>query len=411
MSFKVQRFIRDEIVIQHLNHFLKQNNIPIKKKIPDTISYLEECVNNNINGLNETIVNGFIKDTIKYGSRRFLYITKFKKHDIKKMQSLKNIHEAINYIDASIQLEENHLNILNDINSNLLVDKEIDKDYIEFINLEVDEEQKNVEYIELCISSFNKNVDGGIIFDSKTYIWIEINIREQVICFRVPSSTYHFGEPSLSNQTFNYYLELLKEAFGINFEDMNTYKEILYNISKDIFEIAEKPFLERFNASQLSIERMLKLADRNGLFDKKASYDLFSGRLEDLIQRIIIQENFDEYMSHAEGKDGIITKLEFTDPTGASVRANAGTKKDGTLESCDIFFDTRKTLSEESTIDQVIIEWFLPHTISTADRVSCRFFVANKFLAVNFQFVKLNREVEAYVFSKLKQYQGFEWYR
>lgn len=411
MSFKVQRFIRDEIVIQHLKQLLKQYNIPIKKEIIDNISYFEDCVNNNINGLNETIANDFFKNTIKYSDRRFLYITKFKKHDIKKMESPKNIHEAISFIDNSVQFDLGHLNILNDKDSNLLKGKQIDKDYIEFIQIDLDNDQNKVEYIELGLATFNKNVKDGIILDSKTYIWIEINVKKNVICFRLPSSTYHFGEPTKSNQEFTYYSELIQKAFGINFEDMNQYKEILYNISKDIFEIAEKPFLERFESSKFSIERMLKLANRNQLFVKDASYPLFSGRLEDLIERIIIQENFEEYMSHAEGKDGIITKLEFTDPTGASVRANAGTKKDGTLESCDIFFDTRKTLSEESTIDQVIIEWFLPHTISTMDRVSCRFFVGNKYLAVNFQYIKLNREVEAYVFSKLKEYNGFEWYR
>ena len=191
---------------------------------------------------------------------------------------------------------------------------------------------------------------------------------------------------------------------------MSDYSEALYDIAKDIFEIAEKPFLQRFASAEANLSRMTDFIQRSNVFNTSQSYPLFSGRLKDLLERVIIQENFDEYMGYAEGKNGIITKLEFTDPTGASVRANAGTKKDDTLELCDIFFDTRKTLSNESKINQLIIDWFLPEKLEISNKVTCRFFVTNRYLAVNFQRINLSKEVEEYVFSNLRGYEGFNWY-
>ena len=407
MAFKFEKFLKNELVKKQLELFSKKLKLPKKPDNIDLIQHIENCYNDPNIEISSEMMDELIKNSVKFGERRNLYITQFKKHDFKKLSDYKEISRILR---NKFGIKSTNFNKLNNPETNTLAENEYDEPYIEY--LEIKKVKQFVKSIQICFATFSKKTDEeGISFDYKSYIWVEFLLSEGIICFRIPSFSEVYGEPVTSNRLFNDYFHLIQSSFGFNSEDMTSYKEILYEIAKSIFEVSEMPFKERFESASSTIERISKLIKRNNIFSQNSSYELFNGRMIDLFERVIIQENFIEYMSHSEGKDGIITKLEFTDPTGALVRANAGTKKDDTLELCDIFFDTRKTLSEESTLEQLLIEWFIPREISNTSRVVCKFFVSSRYLAINFQRIFLSQEVEEYVFSKLKKYDGFEWYK
>lgn len=406
MNFKFERFIKDEIVIKQIDKYFKEKEIKVPKEITSKTHFFEECVNASETKLDLQIAEELIYNSIKYGARRFLFICKFEKRSQLKLSNADFLLRSIKKIDSSITTLDK-INTLNSEQTNKITD--FNTDIIEYLSVDKNKDGK-VAKLELCITNLSrKNAE-----DSSTYIknfyWIELNIDKNIAIFRIPSSGYIFGKALDSHQAFAKYYEILKRDFEIEFQVMTDYSETLYDVAKDIFKIAEKPFTERFAEADKNLSRITEFVHSSKLFKNAGSHSIFNERLKDLLERVIIQENFDEYMGYTEGKNGIITKLEFVDPTGASVRANAGSKNEDTLELCDIFFDTRKTLSEESRINQLIIDWFLPEEIEIADKVNCRFFVGTRYLGMNFQYIKLSEEVEEYVFSNLKGYEGFDWY-
>ncbi|MDI2588094.1 hypothetical protein OR571_13450 [Psychrobacillus sp. NEAU-3TGS] len=139
---------------------------------------------------------------------------------------------------------------------------------------------------------------------------------------------------------------------------------------------------------------------------------MFKERVVDLLERVVIQENFSQYLGYAEGKDGVLNKMQFTDETGASVNASSGTKEGDTLELSDVFFDTRKTIEKKKCLDTLWIDWFkiIQHNEEQIPvRISTKFDSSTYYYLIHFRRIHLSEEVEKFVFSKLTNYEGIRW--
>ncbi len=427
MTFKFKKFIRNELNGSLLTKFLKENNLSHSGSIEEKIKRVEQFANNTTHS-NRGKIEKLLKDTAKFGQRRMIYLNKISAPTIKKFNNEKILTKALSEI-SPYATSENFNDLNSDKNNNL---SEINKDefILEYLNSEFnDKDQLNIiEKINLCysyVSDFkHKDEDELEIIDThKHYLWIEINFKNATIAFHIPSFPEYFGLPSTSNALHTEFSDLIKTAFGLSYLKMDDSNKLLYKVFKDIISVSEKPFKEKMEIHFGMISEISGMLKKNEVLENQ-SYQFFEGRLHDLIERTIIQENFKEYLEYSEGKDGIISQMQYTDETGASVNATSGKrKKNGTIELCDVFFDTRKTINNNEKVDILWIDWFMEKSDSvqkegleknaSVDKrkptVTTKFVSGKTSLLVHFQRITLTEEVVDYVFSKLRNYQEFRW--
>lgn len=405
-----EHFIKKELSLQLLKNFSIANGKVHSKTREELISAIQ-----NDSMLSSESIENLIQEAVKYGSRRMFYISKLSQSDSLKLSSTKNINIGLKKLYFNKQ-DPFDFDILNTKNSNEQVENTEPK--LEYLKRHFVSEKK-VNKLEICYSktlktAHTKDDQNNVSYTyEKIYIWIEINISSGIICFHIPSTKEAFGTSHQSNSLYNEFAEKIRTAFEINYINVSEYSETLYEMFKDIIAVSEEPFKQRLVPHNELLEQITSLVKEKQLFVKTSSCLDFKDRLKDLIERIIIQENFIEYMKYADDKDGIISQMQFTDQTGGSVNASAGSKiKDsGKIELCDVFFDTRKTIHKNEKVDILWIEWFTHEASSPKhDTITTKFSIAQKYYMINFQRILLTREVEEYVFSKLRKYEAFNWY-
>lgn len=414
---KFEYFIRKELSTNILKEFFKKQNKTYLKTLDESIKFIE-----NSDEFSQEDITNLISDSVKYGSRRILYISKLSKLDSTKISSHENTLKALKKM-LHIENDILDFDILNSKKANQ--QKEVTKPTLEYLKRYRDEDNKSITKIELCFTNIvkipDKSKESISYTYEKQYIWIDIFTTQKIICFRVPSYQEAFGLSHQSNSLYNEYADKIRVAFGINYLNISDYDEVLYKIFNDIISVSEEPFKQKLENQEQFLNSLTTSVMEKELFSKKSSGVDFKERLKDLIERMIIQENFKEYMSYSQNKDGLISQMQFTDETGGSVNASAGSRigKGSKIELCDVFFDTRRTIHNNKKVDILWIEWF-KHIKNSESReegskshksVTTKFMVSSKYLIIHFQRILLTREVEEYVFSKLTKYQEFKWYQ
>jgi len=432
MPYKINKFIKQELSIRQLRTFLESKELPFSGKFEHLIERIESEFNSDDGVINSNEVHDLLKNAAKFGNRRMYYISKINRASIQSIKSKALISKVL--CNISPYNNSNDFNDLNLDKNNLDSLIENDLFILEYLNTTYDELDLVIK-IELGYSytreAIRKNDDGTELkFTYKDYFWIEINFKTSIICIHLPSFPEHFGNSYTNNTLFTHFYKKLSSDFGFVFENMSESNKLLYTIFKDIISVSEEPFKKRMENHSALLPQISKIIDENKVL-QETSYPQFEERLQDLIERLIIQENFKEYLEYSKGKDGIISQMQYTDETGASVNATTGsTKKKGTIELCDVFFDTRKTINDNEKVDILFIDWFLdylmdedyneenddlkgepdePTEVLTVPKITTKFVSSDKYLLMHFRRQLLTEEVVTHVLSKLRNYPEFRW--
>lgn len=412
MTFQFGKFIKDEIVADSLKAFLKGFDLPTSYTKEILFTKIEEELVKEKPVFSEEDVMNFITHEIKYGKRRHLYFSSFNFTDARKLESLRNTKVAFQNFFNYDSLK--NFNTLNDEENNRFSEDKIDNYEIEFLDLKT--EQNKVVNIEMCFTSYTertfRNKDGiDSIEHYKEYVWIEINVPKRYILIRLhPSKPDAFGKNYSVLNVYNEFIEDLYRSFNINKDDLVSFNETLYKIFKDITDVSERPFRKKISSHVHLIEPFLETIKVENVFDQTRSHQLFKERVIDLLERVVIQENFSRYLGYSEGKEAVLNKMHFTDETGASVNASSGTKDGDTLELSDVFFDTRKTIDNNMSLNTLWIDWFKvlkDNETTEPERISTKIDSTTDYYLIHFQRAHHTEEVEKFVFSKLAKYEGF----
>ncbi|WP_217581000.1 hypothetical protein [Lysinibacillus sp. GbtcB16] len=412
MSFRFGKFVKEEISHQSLQNFMKNYGKSYSHRKEDLFQKIEAELNSENPAFTETAINDLIKEEIKYGSRRSLFLAKFSFADAKKINT---VEKATAFLFNITGKKSMNLNTLNSIESNnFKISKDLNTEYISLIT---NDKQVNVNSIDICFTYFSEitvkdKEKNQAINQVKEYIWVNIDIRHRNLIIRIhPPQNDIFGKNYSAIQLFNSIRDLLSET--INFKEMISYQEMLYDLFKNTTDVSEKPFRDRIKTHTHLIEPFIKNVSQEKLFSNEKYNSLLNERIVDLMERILIQDNFKEYIGYAEGKVAVLNKMHFKDGTGASVQASSGSKNGDTLELSDVFFDTRKSIEKEQKLKTLWIDWFKIDDTNKENiaKIKTKFETANEYLLIHFLDTFLIKEDQEYVFSKLREYDTFNWDR
>lgn len=413
MSFQINKFIKDEISNDKLKDFLRSKGMPNSLKKEDLFTSIEEEVNKYISVISEEEINNFIAQEIKFGKRRSVFFSHFSNSDSRKLASKRANAIALKKLLDSRDIA--NFNAFNTLENNEFTKDKKNKYNIEYLN--VIESDNSISKVEFCYSIFDEyeipNNDGSVSKEAyKEYIWVEIDTVNKYVCTRIhPPKQDAFGTNHSAISLFKTVSDKVYNNFGINKTDLSFFDETLYDIFSEITEVSEKPFREKVSEHLHLIQPFVSQVNNTRIFQKEDSQQLFESRIIDLFERITIQDNFSLYFGYTEGKEGVLNKMHFTDGTGASVNASAGSKAGDTLELSDVFFDTRKTIKDEKRLNTLWIDWFKIEgdNIEEPQRIQTKFDTADTYYLIHFNYINLCEEVQDFVFSKLENYNGFRW--
>lgn len=410
MPFKFGKFVKEEISYQSLKNFLKKYGQSYSHRKEDLFQKIEDELNSENPAFTEDAINDLIKEEIKYGSRRSLFLAKFSFADANKINTIEKATTFLLNISGINSISFNNLN--NSKANKFKVSNEL---FTEYIKLNTNDKQVNS--IDLCFTYFSEitikdKEKNQIINQVKEYIWVNIDIKRRNLIIRIhPPQNDIFGKNYSAIQLFNRVKDLFAET--INFKEMISYQEMLYDLFKNTTDVSEKPFRERIKKHTHLVDPFINNISKEKLFSNEKYDNLLKERIVDLMERILIQDNFKEYIGYAEGKVAVLNKMHFKDGTGASVQASSGSKNGDTLELSDVFFDTRKSIEKEQRLKTLWIDWFKIDDTNKENiaKIKTKFETANDYLLIHFLDTFLIKEDQEYVFSKLREYDTFNWDR
>jgi hypothetical protein len=192
--------------------------------------------------------------------------------------------------------------------------------------------------------------------------------------------------------------ELIQRAFNIEFIDASHYKSTLYRIAKELTEKAEEQWRKEVNEHTEIIE---KFADEmksklpginNSIFD-------LNFRVHRLLERALIQSNFQQLKKNQVGKKGYIHMFNFSDRSGGKIKASSK-ERERAIDLSEIYYDTRDTIDKEQKFDTLWVYWFTNETNKT---VYNRLEANSEYFQIHF-FKYLKEDDYNHVLSKVRTF-------
>lgn len=418
-TIHIPESIKDNIFAYRFKNFLKECG----KAYSGTQAQLIERIENNLNDINfQNKFISFIIEELSNGKNRQMYLSRF---EIVNLAVLNNVMSVESNLAAAGLPFENFNNFL----SNDLQDKEM-----VYLNIEKDEQEQDpskakVNKIELC---FYKEIlpSEEVVNKEKftDFVWVEIHPPEQLILFKIrPHNQQYLTNFYTSKKTYEEIFTILKDVFPLKIINMEYAKGVFFTIFKELTEIAEQPYRETIAAHNDIIEKFQKeVLPLIGINDQNSIKDICI-RYKRLLERNLIINDIDNYLSYHNNRIGIVERISLTDLSGASANVLSG-DNDG-LDVADIYFDIRETIEDMKKLDKLWVKWFLfdrtvqEHQIELFDgedldgnlqtspqederTIQTRFEVTKDYIIINF--VKqywVSKEVQHYVLSTFIEFE------
>ncbi|XQY90685.1 hypothetical protein ACNRWW_14255 [Metabacillus sp. HB246100] len=264
----------------------------------------------------------------------------------------------------------------------------------------IETEEINLTFIE-TIKTLKKN----IIDRENNYYFITVDLLQGTLYIRMRprgnNVTLTDGDDYkkvTDTQCFYKILKTCTDMLDITLIDSTHFKSTLYLIAKELTEKAEEQWrneVQKYNENiqEFSQEIESKL---NGL--DKNSFDL-EFRLHRLLERALIQSNFEQIKQKEPGKKGFINAFHFSDKSGGKIKASSR-EKERAIDLSEIYYDTRDTIDKRKAYDTVWVNWFVPgKKVSLSTRLEAN----NEFYQVHF-YNYLNEDDYYYVLSEINYF-------
>ncbi|GLI83474.1 hypothetical protein ANABIO32_11670 [Rossellomorea marisflavi] len=403
---KIQKFllpdgIKESIFKYRFKDFLKSIDKPFSGNVYDRLE--QALVTDQFLGLFEK----FVIDEISNGKNRQVYWCDFS------IETLAILGE-IDKIRGKLKENKYKSEDFND----LLSLEDFDNGDLVYLEIKENDSGEAPDKISLAFMEkydiISEGDEGPLLQRIYDYVWIDIYPAQQYLQIKSrPYSNQYFANLHESNRVFQFYHNLMKKIFNISYLNMEESKGVLYNIFKVLTDRAEASYCKEVEEIKDQVyDKTKELASLLNISDISHPVDM-PNRISRLLERVLILEDIDNYMSYDPDKLGIVDRIDFSDQSGAKV--NALSQEEG-IEIADIYFDTRETLDELKQLNKLWIRWFMrttngseDETTSKIEQIETRIEVyADRILIIFLGVQSVPKEVQYYVLSKIKKFKEGE---
>lgn len=327
-------------------YFLNENNINFTGIKEEMIRAVEKSVNEN--KISHDAVNEFIDKEVRFGHNRSYFFVDIVEDTITQLKDLKR-EGLIKIIEGkgfevpseSIMLDVVRPDILKLVELHYTMNKEI-----------------NLVFIE-TIKTQGKNT----VKKENNYYFVRVDLINAVLSIRMrPRSNVVTGRSDNIKKVKNnnlYYkiLEVSKSIFSIDTTQPREFKSTLYKIAKTLTERAEEKWRKEVEKHSEEIVEFSEKMESKLKEIKPKEFDL-EFRLHRLLERGLIQSNFEQLKEREEGKIGYVNAFHFSDRAGGKVKASS-IEKENAIELSEIYYDTRDTIDKQEKYDLILVNWFV----------------------------------------------------
>lgn len=402
----IPQTIIDRITYDSWKSFARVHNIPLGQVKDVCIENIREAAQSDASL--EIALHSFIAEEISRGKNRYMHICLF---DPSKKRFLQNKQQ----IEDILLLKFN-----NSLGTNELLQpytpssNDIDKFKLIYSNLECTNSESGLDIpnkISLCFQEFYK-IDSfthaGNVIPSKIetdYIWCDIHLNKQMVIVKSKDTSTSNRQTRIAEIICSKYQNIIFENFSLGeMLSVGEFNNTLYKIYKDFTDTAEREFKNKLEPFK---EKIMTLTEEisSELELTSPTYPLnIPLRIQRLFERSLIQQNFDRYTNFFIGKKGIVTRLFFSDESGATVNARSGDQSKEGIAVADIYFDTRETIDEIKALEIIWVTWFVQRNDEFIVNSKTKIFVSNKSFVVHFLYNYVSEEEENYVFSNIEEF-------
>lgn len=389
----VSESLAERINQKRLQDFARRHGVHISGTKQELIDRIMQAVADAHSPLSMEALDDFIADEISHGRNRLLFVSEMPE------QAAIQLREE-GYVRSCLENKEFQSQDFNNLRSNDV------QENVKLLYLSLAKEGPVVKLIALCFArSMTVEVEttddeGEVTLIEKQvidYFWVDIVVPDRRIIIKVRSRG---GFGTYEKEVYAEIYNLVAETFSIPPVTMYYTTNTIYKIFKNLTETAEKPFREKLSVLNTNIDQFAqRCANTIGIQNYLSPIDL-PHRLSRLFERALIYDNLVQYQAYAEGKIGIISRIAFSDETGAKVNARSG-DADG-IEMADVYFDTRDTIDLLKNVDRIWVNWF----INRDSKVETKLEGTLKYYLVHFTRGYTTKEVEDYVLSQIKRFEG-----
>lgn len=394
---QIRADIINRINVNQIRKILKEHKSPIGMKKSEMLNNLKSAAEKNLYGFSPEIFDQFVANEVSHGRNRSLFISAISLSDKNKMSQLEYVKN---------RLREHNLSTSNF--NNIKSIQRPDEFTLVYLNIKADE--NSINQLDMAYAkkyTFQaKDLEGQIKTHNDTdHIWISFLLSENKLIIKLweKNNTAFGTNYHRTRLLYGEIIQLLRNLFNIGLSVGRDYKEMLFDLFKDLTDACAAPYRDR--VSQLS-EQINAFSDVciNNLSLYNDHVDIPS-RLKGLLERALIQSDFTNYQSFAEGKKGIVGRIAFSDATGAYVNARASASE-GRIEMADIYFDTKDTIEQLKGFDKLWITWFfIPGKDKKYIEIPTRIEVYKGFYVIHFLHKYTTKEIVDYVLSCINQYE------
>lgn len=341
-KFILRRDFREDISNDAYIKFLSEKKISFTAIKEHLISTFEESVRNG--AISNEELYFFLDREIRYGHNRTIFI---KDIDITSLTLLRSLSE--------IELKE------------LLVSKAINVPQTNnLLNIYLPETLTIAEFLFLpnksisitFVETIHTNRKETVVRENN-YYFVEIDLSSAVVLIRLRPRANQINNEVKVPYTNHFYkiLKIIERTFNITTIGSTHYKTNLYKITKELTMRAEEPWREEVNKHNEIIKGFADEINSklDGINSKKFDVEF---RIKRLLERALIQSNFNLIKQNEPGKKGYIHMFNFSDRSGGKIKASSK-EKERAIELSEIYYDTRDTIDKEQAFDVIWVNWFI----------------------------------------------------
>lgn len=391
----VSESLSERINAKRLQEFARSYGLQVSGIKQDLIDRIMQAVADPHHKLTEEALNDFIADEISHGRNRMLFISEMPEQVAKQLNDEGYVRDCL--LNYNYPFQD-----FNDLRSSDV------QESIKLVYLLVTKQGDIVTRIALCfarsmdIEVETQDEEGEVVLTQKQiidYYWVDLKIMDCRIIIKLRSRG-GFSEYNNINELRSEIYNLIAEVFSIAPVTMHYTTNTIYKIYKELTVAAELPFREAVATLAEKIRSFSEECSAEiGIQNHEGSINL-PHRISRLFERALIHGDFLRYQAYADNKIGIISRIAFSDETGARVNARSG-DADG-IEMADIYFDTRDTIDLLQNVERIWVNWF----IDRDTKVETKLEGTPKYYLVHFTRGYTTKEVEDHVLSQIKHFEG-----
>lgn len=405
MSVIITEGIVDYINVDRFRILARNNGVPVSGSKKDLVLRITEAVNGEINNstLSEEKLDAFIAEEINFGKNRMLFISSFPSSQLQNVSTLEKVTEFL----EKKGFPQGNFNILKST-------YKPEYTTLVYLNVISENDLNNTDKISMC---FAKTLVLDNLLDEEgeplppkkvtDYIWVDIlPIEEKIIIKLRQRYSNTWTNNSKAKEIYDEIATIVRETFSLAPTSMGEFKNVFYKIYKELTKTAEKPFRDKVSPFMEEITTVANgLSEKVGIESSSSPVNL-PYRLSKLLERALIQQDFDLYERYFAGKKGIVNRIYYSDETGASVNARSSDREEG-IAVADIYFDTKESIEENGKLDKLWVKWFYKFDDETPlIRIETKFEAYKEYFMVHFLYAYTTKEVQEHVLSNLKYFEG-----